>query len=152
MFTLQKCRAKGTLPIDGCRKGVEWGNLDNRQQFRDNMKGLIIKEPWILKILSGEKTMEMRKTRTKNFGRIALLNRGFIRGFATLHRCDGPLSNEELLARSNEHCIPEDRINSPDYSYRFGWMISDVENLPIPKKYTHPRGAQMWVNLDDSEL
>ena len=116
------------------------------------MKGLIIKEPWVSLILSGKKTMEMRKTRTKNFGRIALLNSGYIRGFATLHRCDGPLSNRELLARENEHCVPENRINSPDYSYRFGWMISDVENLSTPKKYTHPRGAQMCVNLDESEL
>ena len=116
------------------------------------MKGLIIREPWISKILSGEKTMEMRKTRTKNLGRIALLNRGYIRGFATLHRCDGPLSNQELLARRKEHCIPEDRINSSNYAYRFGWMISDLENLSTPKKYAHPRGAQMWVNLHESEV
>ena len=132
--------------------GVEWGHLDISEHLDLHMKGLIIKEPWVSLILSGEKTMEMRKTRTKNFGRIALLNSGYIRGFATLHRCDGPLSNQELLARENEHCIPENRINTPDYSYRFGWMISDVEDLSIPKKYTHPRGAQMWVNLDESEL
>jgi len=113
------------------------------------MRGLIIKEPWISKILSGEKTMEMRKTRVHNFGRIALLLGVYIRGFATLHRCDGPLSNQELLERRNEHCIPEDRINSPDYPYKFGWMISDVENLLMPLKYKHPRGAQIWVNLDN---
>ena len=87
--------------------------------------------------------MEMRKTRTKNLGRIALLNRGYIRGFATLHRCDGPLSNQELLARRKEHCIPKDRINSPDYAYRFGWMISDVENLSTPKKCPPKRGTNV---------
>jgi hypothetical protein len=31
-------------------------------------------------------------------------------------------------------------------------MMDDVENLSVPKKYTHPRGAQKWVNLDQSEL
>jgi hypothetical protein len=111
------------------------------------MKGLVIKEPWISLILTGQKTMEMRKTRTKNIGRIALLNRGYIWGYATLYRCEGPLSKEELLQRVDQHCIPAERIISPDFQYKFGWMISQVEKLQNPEKYNHPRGAQSWVNL-----
>ena len=110
-------------------------------------KGLIIKEPWISMILAGEKTMEMRKTKTNIRGRIALLNKGFIRGFATLYRCDGPLSYQELVSRGNEHRIPDERIGTIDYPYKYGWMLTDEENLLSPIKYVHPHGAQIWVNL-----
>ena len=110
-------------------------------------KGLIIKEPWISMILAGEKTMEMRKTRVHIRGRIALLNKGFIRGFATLYRCDGPLSYQELISRGNEHCIPDKKIGTIDYPYKYGWMLTDEENLLSPIKYDHPHGAQIWVNF-----
>ena len=110
-------------------------------------KGLIIKEPWISMILAGEKTMEMRKTKTNIRGRIALLNKGFIRGFATLYRCDGPLAAQELVNRNNEHRIPAEKIGTIDYPYKYGWMLTDEENLIEPIKYIHPRGAQIWVNL-----
>ena len=110
-------------------------------------KGLIIKEPWISMILAGEKTMEMRKTRTHIRGRIALLNKGFIRGFATLYRCDGPLSYQEFISRGNEHRIPDEKIGTIDYPYKYGWMLTDEENLLTPIKYDHPHGAQIWVNL-----
>ena len=110
-------------------------------------KGLIIKEPWISMILAGEKSMEMRKTRTHIRGRIALLNKGFIRGFATLYRCDGPLSYQELVSRGNEHRIPDENIGTIDYPYKYGWMLTNEENLLSPVKYVHPRGAQIWVNL-----
>ena len=110
-------------------------------------KGLIIKEPWISMILAGEKSMEMRKTRTHIRGRIALLNKGFIRGFATLYRCDGPLSYQELVDRNNEHRIPDENIGTIDYPYKYGWMLTNEENLLSPVKYVHPRGAQIWVNL-----
>ena len=110
-------------------------------------KGLIIKEPWISMILAGEKTMEMRKTRVHIRGRIALLNKGFIRGFATLYRCDGPLSYQELISRGNEHRIPDEKIGTIDYPYKYGWMLTDEENLLSPIKYDHPHGAQIWVNL-----
>ena len=98
-------------------------------------------------ILAGEKTMEMRKTNTNIRGRIALLNKGFIRGFATLYRCDGPLSAQELVNRNNEHRIPAEKIGTIDYPYKYGWMLTDEENLIEPIKYIHPRGAQIWVNL-----
>jgi hypothetical protein len=109
------------------------------------MKGLIIKEPWITLILNGQKTLELRSTRTKNLGRIALLNDGKIRGYATLVRWDGPLSKQQLLSRVSEHCIPAAMINDPNFSYQFGWVLSNVQILSPPCKYTHPLGAQIWV-------
>jgi len=39
-------------------------------------RALIIDEPWISKILSGEKTLEMRSRHTKIRGRIGLIRKG----------------------------------------------------------------------------
>ncbi|MBD8246954.1 ASCH domain-containing protein [Xanthomonas campestris] len=40
------------------------------------MKGLVIDEPWISLILSGQKTWEMRSRATSIRGRIALIKKG----------------------------------------------------------------------------
>ncbi|MEC7583714.1 MAG: ASCH domain-containing protein [Planctomycetota bacterium] len=40
------------------------------------MKGLLVKQPWIDKILSGKKTWELRGSATRNLGKIALLESG----------------------------------------------------------------------------
>jgi len=85
------------------------------------MKGLIIRQPWIDLILSGEKVLEMRSKRTNIRGEIGLFQSGsgLILGTCNLTNCIGPLP---IQAR-------------------------DVQRFEEPIPYKHSRGAVVWVNL-----
>lgn len=109
-------------------------------------KGLIIKEPWVSLIVEGQKTWELRKTKTSIRGKIALLQGGYIRGYADLVDCIGPLSLERLREAPHLHQVPVERFTE-GYSYRYAWRLDNVESVDPPEKYNHPRGAQQWVNL-----
>ena len=58
------------------------------------MRGILIKPPWIEKILSGQKTWEIRGSRTKVRGTIGLIKSksGMVVGVADLVDCVGPIS------------------------------------------------------------
>ncbi|MGL1404420.1 ASCH domain-containing protein [Vibrio parahaemolyticus] len=65
-------------------------------------RALIIRKPWIHLILAGLKTWEMRSTKTKIRGTIALIEQGtgLIVGLANLTDSLEPLSHAELLTSS----------------------------------------------------
>ena len=109
-------------------------------------KGLIIKEPWVSLIVEGKKTWELRKTKTSIRGKIALLQGGYIRGYANLVDCIGPIPLERLREASHLHQVPIERFTE-GYSYKYAWKLINVESVDPPEKYDHPRGAQQWVNL-----
>jgi len=76
------------------------------------MKGLVIAEPWISLIVSGEKTWEMRSRNTLVRGRIALIRKGSktVIGIADLVRTLPKLSVPELKASVSNHWVPESEI------------------------------------------
>lgn len=112
-------------------------------------RALIVKQPHISKILSGEKTLEMRSTSTNVRGRIALIEQGtglivgkcFLENSFEYFTFD--LSKPKLRRM---HCI--DYEAHPEYKrYKHGWLLSDAEVIePIP--YTHPQGAVIWVKSE----
>jgi hypothetical protein len=117
------------------------------------MNGLIVDAPPIDNILVGKKTWEMRSTVVKRRGLIALIRKGSgqIVGVANLTDCKGPLSTQDMLANISEHLIAEERIRSGEVAkWRYAWVMKQVQSLPRPVRYTHPSGAVIWVNLDDS--
>jgi hypothetical protein len=63
------------------------------------MIGIVIKPPWIELILAGEKTWEIRGSRTAQRGRVALIKSGsgMIFGTVDLTECLGPLTREQML-------------------------------------------------------
>lgn len=77
------------------------------------MKGLIIDEPWIGKILRGEKVWEMRTTATAVRGRIALIRKGSgtVVGTANLIDSIGPLDMIACRAHRDKHTIPSGQEN-----------------------------------------
>jgi hypothetical protein len=117
-------------------------------------KGIIIDEPWIGKILAGEKSWEMRSKRTPTRGVIALVKKGTktVVGVAELYECDGPHSLDGLRSAISRHCIPETIYNEPDYKWYFAWKLKNVRALKIPVPYIHKNGATVWVNLDDNAI
>lgn len=111
------------------------------------MKGLIIKSPWIEKILEGEKVWEIRGSNTKIRGTIALIKSGsgMIYGTAVLIKSFA-ITQEAYYQGSRHHCIPDSYENK--YIQRHVWELSSPILFDKPIPYKHPQGAVIWVNLE----
>jgi hypothetical protein len=116
------------------------------------LKGLIIDSPHIDNILTGRKCWEMRSKATQQRGTIALIRKGSgtVIGVADLIDSRGPLSQGEMLATQNYHLITPERLAMPAVSkWRHAWVLKNAKALNRPVAYSHPKGAVIWVNLDD---
>jgi hypothetical protein len=114
------------------------------------MKGLIIKEPWIDLILSGEKVWEIRGTDTKIRGTIALIKSGSgtVVGLCDIKDVIGPLSLNKIRRSMPFHAIPSNKIsNKLPYPKTYAWVLDNTICIRKPVSYHHPRGAVIWVNL-----
>ena len=110
------------------------------------MKALVIKKPWIDYILDGKKIWEIRGTKTKIRGRIALIQSGsgLVVGECDLVDC---VALGEKTYRQNQklHCI--ENVEQLPYKKVYAWVIANAVRYLEPKPYQHPRGAIVWVNL-----
>ena len=113
---------------------------------RIHMKGLIIKQPWIDYILEGKKTWEIRGINTKIRGRIELIQSGsgLVVGSCEIIGCK-ELTLKDYSCNYNKHNITE-TTNLP-YKRTYAWIIANAKRYTIPRKYKHPNGAIIWVNL-----
>ena len=113
------------------------------------MKGLIIKSPWIEKILSGKKTWEIRGSNTKIRGKIGLIRSGSgkIIGTCELVGVKGPLSLSEFEKSTSKHRIEKKYTNKLPYTKTYAWIIKNAQPLKRPRAYKHSMGAVIWVNL-----
>lgn len=114
-------------------------------------KGLIIKSPYIDRILAGTKTWEMRSSNTSQRGPIALIKQGTgqILGVANLVGVKGPLSEQDKLNNIDRHQISEERLQSGDTEkWNVAWILECAQPLDTPITYQHPNGAVIWVNLE----
>ena len=114
------------------------------------MYGLIIKKKWLDLIMSGQKTLEIRGSRTSHAGEeIALLESGSqkIRGFCTIKEVTA-LDKGKWEAHRDRHCVDvpwENLIKR--YKTPYAWHLSSI--TPTEElTYEHPKGAEIWVNLD----
>jgi|SoiMethySBSTD1v2_1073268.scaffolds.fasta_scaffold2023400_1 hypothetical protein len=114
------------------------------------MKALLIRQPWIDKILRSEKRWELRGSRTKVRGLIALIQSGTgaVVGTCELVEVEGPLSMAELRRSTARHRVPADRFNKrPPYPRTYAWVLRAARRLHKPVRYEHAAGAVIWVNL-----
>jgi hypothetical protein len=113
------------------------------------LKGLVIDQPWIGKILSGEKVWEMRSRATSVRGEIALIAKGTgtIVGYARLIDCLPALRPEQMPSHFAKHSIPPEMTRSPGFKWFTPWVLADVRRAERPVPYHHPSGAVTWVNL-----
>lgn len=106
--------------------------------------GLIIDEPWISKILSGEKVWEMRSTKTKIRGDIALIKKGSGKIVGTCELFDCLSCDPNMLHLAiNHHCI-SDRVLFKKWN--IAWKLRKAKSIN-PIAYQHKRGAVIWVKL-----
>ncbi|MGZ8159340.1 MAG: ASCH domain-containing protein [Methylobacter sp.] len=114
-------------------------------------KGLVIKSPYIDRILAGTKTWEMRSSTTSVRGPIALIKQGSgqVVGIANLADVKGPLSKQDKLKFIDKHQISLDQLESGETDkWDTVWVLEDAQPLIIPVRYQHPNGAVIWVKLD----
>jgi len=139
------------VPIVKCLGIVAVKNYQHNKGSHntDYTPGLIILEPHISNVLNGHKTIELRKqNHTKHIGkRIALLEGGFIRGYADLVDVIHYPSKKTLIKDQKKHRAAEWMYSNDDFSYRYGYVLKNVKKLKKPKPYKHPQGAQIWVKL-----
>lgn len=114
-------------------------------------RALIIREPWISKILSGEKTWEMRSKPTSVRGWIGLVAQGtnHVVGLARLVGCELPLTARTYERHFAQHAIPADQTQwAIENNWVFPWVLADVIRLPRPVPIPSRPGAVQFVNLD----
>ena len=113
-------------------------------------QGLVIAEPYISQILSGDKTWELRSRQTTKRGPIALIKKGSgkIVGTALLSGVGPKLELGSFAKYYSKHRFPNEKARSPDFKWWVPWILDDVVKLDVPISYNHPSGAVTWVNLD----
>lgn len=118
-----------------------------------SMRGLVIREPWIGKILAGRKTWEMRSKETLIRGEIALIRQGsgMVVGTAKLIDSLPALTPDNYLDYVDRHAIPGEMLDEVIRTgWVYPWVLSDARPLSPPVPYKHKSGAVTFVSLDDS--
>lgn len=114
-------------------------------------RALIVDEPWISKILSGEKTWEMRSRATTIRGRIGLIRKGsgLIVGAVDIVEVLDFNQQRDILDRyTKEHCIDySDKDHEFLQKYDIAWVLANAEKYTKPIPYKHPQGAVIWVKI-----
>lgn len=115
-------------------------------------KALIVADPWISLILSGQKDWEMRSTSASHRGWFGLIWKGLgaVYGVARLVDVKSPQSSEQMIEAFERHRIPEEMIRSGEVAtWNTPWVLADVRRLTTPVRYRHKNGSVTWVNLED---
>ena len=114
-------------------------------------KAVVIDEPWLSKILAGEKVWEMRSKRTRYRGAIGLIRKGsgHIVGMARLAECLTALSPLDFARHEAKHRIPPSQQDEAlRRRWHFPWVLEEARALPHPVPYSHRSGQVIWVRLD----
>ncbi|MCQ0987159.1 ASCH domain-containing protein [Jiella marina] len=116
-------------------------------------RALVIREPWIGRILSGKKTWEMRSKPTGIRGPIGLIRQGsgIVVGIARLAESLRPLDEAGYAASFDKHQIPSEMQAEVIRNWWvYPWVLEDIRPLSVPVPYDHPSGAVTFVKLQES--
>ena len=111
-------------------------------------RALILKEPWASKVVSGEKTVELRTMKTNKIGKeiyIAKAGTKTLIGKVTIDKCV-LLSQEEIQALEPYH-FGGTYVDTLKGKKAYGWFLKNALAFENPIPYPHPQGAQIWVVL-----
>jgi hypothetical protein len=112
--------------------------------------GLIVRPEPLDRILSGQKTWEMRSITTSKRELVALIAKGGreILGVARIADVRGKLSDEAMIQTINFHGIAPERLHLPEVeNLRYAWVLTDVVRFTPPVPYEPRSGAVRFVNL-----
>jgi hypothetical protein len=113
------------------------------------MSALVVAEPHASQIAIGEKTLELRPTRSRKVGStIAIIAKGTgtIIGTVRIAGVIGPLTTDELRDLRHRHMASPELVAAHP-GWRFGWELDSAVKFSTPVPYTHPNGAQSFVIL-----
>ena len=119
-----------------------------RRRTKDDEHILLIRQPWLELILSGEKTWEVRSMPTNIRHRILLAEPGtglcsgqaIIDDVMKIERADFASYANLHQARS-----PEGYAIIDKYASIYAWQLRDVTRLSVQRPFKHPQGAVKWV-------
>lgn len=119
------------------------------------MYGLVIEKQGIDKILTGEKKVEIRGSKTSIIGEsIALLEResSIIRGFCKIQEII-PLDEDKWEHEKENHCvdISFDEL-AKHYKTPYGWRLHCVMSCEGKLTYDYPCGTAIWVDLSETTV
>ena len=118
---------------------------------------LVMKRCWAEKILCHGKLIELRGCSTTRRGKIAIASGGLLLGEVELKDCFQVAAQTE--AGDFEDCYPyslqhmkhlhqvEDFSILKRYKKVFAWALKCPTLYEVPRQYSHPRGAVIWVKL-----
>jgi hypothetical protein len=113
------------------------------------MRGLVIRERWLAKILAGEKVWDLRDRNASRRGLIGLIRAGSgqVVGVANLIDTHGPLALDELMDQYEHHRVPQ-QVLADRPRWKFAWVLSDAVALSRPVTYDHKNGPVTWLRLE----
>lgn len=115
------------------------------------MRVLIVKEKWGKLILSKEKNIEIRgsKTNVRERVGIAFSGTGKIYGEVDIVGC--LKYNSVTFEMSKGKHLVDKRFKELPYKEVYGWLLRNAEWYKEPKEYKHPKGAVIWVNIKEGD-
>jgi len=137
----------------GTRGGLEGSSVDKRSAGKRSGKrccakyGLVVKKKWLDKMLSGEKTWEIRGCPTERRGWIHFAESqagGKLVGRAILEDCL-PIKRGDFGKHVKRHCVTDLKVVT--YKRIFAWVLRKAERFRKPFRYTHKPGAVIWVSV-----
>jgi hypothetical protein len=114
------------------------------------MRALVVRHPWIDKILAGKKTWEIRGSNTTIRETIALIpgGSGTVAGVCDLVDCIGPLSADIFRKNATKAGMLPGEARLGWYRNTYAWVLANPKELKPPVPYDHPSGAVIWVCLE----
>lgn len=117
------------------------------------MKALIVREPYLGRILAGSKTWELRSRPCSHRGLTGLIRKGSkaVVGVVKISQCLPPLNDMEIRQSEKFHGIPPDEIDALlKTAWRVPWVLEEVCTLARPINYSHSSQVT-WVDLSIEE-
>lgn len=110
-------------------------------------RALIVRQPWIDLILSGEKSWEMRSQSTSVRGRIGLIEQGtgLIVGECWLDGVGQSVKSFNLGYGHHYHKVDNFELLQ---KWHIPWLLSRPKRYETPISYNHPKGAVTWVKIN----
>jgi hypothetical protein len=112
-------------------------------------KGLIIKPKWVDLILSGEKTIEVRGSKTNIRGEISIIKSGSKQIYGTVelfHCVELNKRNFEIWKDRHKLEISYDELLKI-YPKPYAWCFTNIRKFGLPIEYEHKQGCVIWVNI-----
>lgn len=117
------------------------------------IKGLLIKEVWGRKLLSGEKTWEIRNGSAAHRGPTEICYSGTKRRWGKINLVDYfPLTRKLFEDNLDKHCILPGTFDLSSYATPHVWVFKNPEIYDKPIPFSQPRGVVIWVNIDTEVL